>query len=164
MIKEILSSLIAGAFAIPLGILFIRIYQESKARKERKERLYYCRERLHKVALQFRDDCVAETQKVIVQYTSVLDWKSYWRTPDYTTYAFLSEYRDKIEFLKTDYLVNYAKKYSDGDEWLRMEAEDFFASSVYFEYKAELSEIDKIFQDIYDCMREQIEERKNKSK
>ena len=159
--KELIASLIAGACAIPLGVIFIKIYNEFEAKKARKEQLYFAEKRLHKMALRFRDDCMVETKKVIAQFTATVDWKSYLRGPDYMTYSFLFDYQKTIDSIKEDYLVNYAQKYSNGDNLLRCEAEDL-PISILSEYETEITEIANTFDDLCDSMRKQIEELKGK--
>lgn len=154
-------SLIAGAFAITLSILFIKIYNESQDKKRRKECLHFAEMQLHKMALQFQEDCMEATKKVISQYSMVLTFKRYRYGPDYMTYSFLSEYEKSIDSIKEDYLVHYAIRYSNGDNLLRCEAEDL-PVYILVEYKAEISKIATTFHKLSDSMRKHIEEEKEK--
>lgn len=159
--KELISSLIAGAFAILFGVMFIKIYNEIQDKKRRKEQLYFAEKRLHKMTLHFRDDCMEETKKLVAKYAALLTCKSYRYSPDYMTYSFLSDYRKTIDSIKEDYIVNYAIRYSKGDNWLRCEAEDL-PISILGEYETEITEIANTFDDLCDSMRKQIEELKDK--
>ena len=157
--KELVAALLPGVLTIPFGILFIKIYNESKVKKAQKERLFFCQNRLHQVALLFRNECMAETKKVIARYTAAINWKSY--RHDWS-FDFVRDYRKAIDSLKKDYLGNYAMTYSGGDARLSMEAEDLPAY-VLDEYEAEVSEIANTFYDLGCCMIEQIEELKQKA-
>ena len=159
--KELIASLIAGAFAIPLGVLCVKIYNESQDKKHQKERLRFAEKRLHCIALQFQEDCMEATKKVIAQYSIALTHKSYRYGPDSLTYSFLSDYRKTIDSMKEDYLAHYAIRYSKGDNWLRCEAEDL-PISILGEYETEITEIANTFDDLCDSMRKQIEELKGK--
>lgn len=155
--KGLFGSLIATALAIPLFVLFIRVYNAVLAKKSRKERLYFCQKRLHNMALCFRDECITATQKVIAQFAAVMGGKSYLRAPNYMTFSFLNDYNKLIRSMREDYLVNYATKYSEGDTSLRCEAEDL-PRYLLDEYEAEISEIATTFRALSDCMLQQIEE------
>ena len=156
---DFMISIIAGAFAIPLGVIFIKIYNDSQAKKHQKERLRFAERHLHNLALQFQEDCMEATKKVIAKYSTVLTYKSYRYGPDYMTYSFLRDYQKSIDSMKEDYLVHYAIRYSNGDNWFRCEAEDL---PVYMlvEYEAEISKIATTFHKLSDSMRKHIEEEK----
>ena len=156
--EELAASLVAGAIAIPCFIFFLKIRDKIQAKKSQKERLYYCRQRLHNMTLQFRGECLAETKKVIARYTAAIDRESYHR--DWSL-DFISDYRKSINNLKNEYLRNYAMKYSGGDNRLRIEAEDLPAH-VLEEYEAEISEIANTFRDLSYNMYEQIKELREK--
>ena len=157
--EDFIACLIGGAFAISLGILGIKIYNEFETKKRRKERLYFAEKRLHKMALQFRDECMEETKKVIVKYTSSVRFGSY-RICDWAV-DFIFDYRKSIGAMKEDYLTAYAKKYSDGDNGLRIEAEDL-PRYILDEYEAEISEIANTFYEISYHMADQINELKGR--
>ena len=156
MLKEVFASILAGAISIPFFILAIKISNEIKANKEKKERLYFSEKRLHCIALKFRDDCIAETKKLISKYTVVISQRSYRHLPDYLTFSFISDYNKKIECLKKEYFTDYAMKYSEGDNLLRIEAEDL-PNFILEEYKKELSDIAASFHNLSDYMRQEIE-------
>lgn len=157
--KELVACLIAGAFAIPLFVLFLKIHNEFEAKKARKEQLYFCQKRLHKLALHFRDDCMVATKQVVAQYTTFLTWKTHRYGPDYIVCTFLSDYRNTIDKLKEEYLKNYAIKYSEGDNGLRCEAENL-PNYILDEYAAEVSEIANTFRDLSYYIADQIRELK----
>ena len=137
---------------IMLGLYYER---KEKRRKEHEEWLYFCQKRLHKIAIQFRQDCMEATEQVIAQYTTVLTWKSYRYGPN----SFIWEYRDSITRLEEEYKVNYAEKYSNGDNKLRCEVEDL-PNYILDEYRAEVSEIANTFRQLGYCISNQISELK----
>ena len=157
--KELIASLIACAFAIPLAVIFIKIYREYQAKKRRKERLYFAEKHLHKMALQFRDECMEESKKVIAKYTSAVRFGSY-RVCDWAI-DFIFDYRESIDTMKEDYLTRYAIRYSEGDNWLRCEAEDL-PRYILDGYEAEISEIANTFREISYHMADQIDELKGR--
>ena len=155
--KELVAALLPCVLIISFGILFIKIHKEIQTKKARKERLYYCQQRLHGVALQFRDDCMVATKHVLAQYTNFLKQKSFLHSLGYTGYYFLSDYCNTINNLKKEYLGNYAIKYSEGDNQLRIEAEDL-PTYILDEYESEISEIANTFRDLSCYISDQIEE------
>lgn len=144
-----------------LFLLCFYYERKEKKRDEHEQHLYFCQKRLHKMALRFRDDCMAATKQVVAQYTIILTWKSYRHGPTYTVYTFLSDYQKTIDKLESEYLENYAIKYSEGDNGLRCEAEDL-PNYILDEYREELSEIAKTFRDFEYLMWDQIHELKNR--
>lgn len=142
-----------------MALIISHAYRDHKD-KLKKDQLYFCTNRLHCIALQFRDECMAETKKAIARYTASIDWKSYRRD---WSHDFILDYRESINNLKTEYLSNYAMKYSGGDNRLRIEAEDL-PTYIVDKYEAEVSEIASIFRDLGYFMQEQIEELKQEHK
>lgn len=157
--KIFFAYLLISVLAILFSVPFIKIYNENQAKKARKERLDYCQRRLHSLTLRFRDECMKETQKVIAKYTTVVRLGSY-RIRDWGI-DFISDYRTSIEALEKEYIANYAIKYSEGDEWLRIEAEDL-PTYITDEHQAEISQIAKTFREISCYMADQIDELKEK--
>lgn len=149
------------AFLLMVALFVTHAYRSDKAKQEKK-RTYSRRERLHNMALRFRDECMEESKKAMAQYTAVLNWKRWRSTPDldYMSYRFISDYIKAIEELEKEYRYNYTIKYADGDAQLRCEAEDFLHSYLLDEYWAEISEIANTFRDIGQNMKEQISELK----
>lgn len=152
------------ALTIPFSILFIKIYNENQAKKARTERLYWCRQRLHGLTLRFRDECMDETQKLIVRYTSIVGSRTY-LIRGWSNY-FVSDYKKSIDDLKKEYIINYAKKYSEKegyypevDDHLRVEAESL-PSYIVDEYETEISQIARTFLEISYFMADQINELK----
>ena len=143
-------------------VLGLYYEHKEKKRKEHEEWIYTCRRRLHKMALQYRDDCIVATKEVVAQYIAFLNWKRFIRALGYTGHAFLSDYIKKIEQLKEEYLESYAIKYADGDNCLRCEAEDL-PSYILDEYREEVSEIAKTFHDFEYLMWNQIRELEEKA-
>lgn len=152
---EILVSILSVAIVIPFVVLFIKIYNENQAKKDRRERLYFSQRRLHKMALQFRDECMAETKQVIAQYTAAIAWKSFRHRPDYLANSFITDYKKAIDSRKKEYLGKYAIIYSEGDNSLRIEAEEL-PDYILDEYEAEITEIANTFRDISYYMEYQI--------
>lgn len=150
-----MESFIACLSIFALFMLGLYYERKEKRRKEHEEWLCFCQKRLHKIALQFRQDCMEATEQVIAQYTSVLTWKSYRYGPN----SFVREYRDSITKLEEDYTVNYAEKYSKGDDRMRCEVEDL-PNYILDEYRAEVCEIANIFRDLGYCISDQIRELK----
>lgn len=148
---------ISGMFLLAIFLLCFYYDRKEKRRKEREEWLYFCQKRLHNVALQFRDDCMAATEEAVAQYTDFLTWKTY----RYGSATFLSDYSKTIGRLAEEYIVNYSQKYSKGDNRLRCEAEDL-PNYIVDEYREEVSEIAKTFRDFEHLMWNQINELKNK--
>ena len=148
---------IACMLLFALFLLGFYYERKKKQRKEHEEWLYFCQKRLHKIALQFRDDCMAATKEVMTQYTAFLTWKTY----RFGSATFLSDYSKTIERLAEEYTVNYAEKYSKGDNRLRCEVEDL-PNYILDEYRAEVSEIAKTFRDFEHLMWENIHELKKK--
>ena len=145
------------SFLLFFALIMLELYYErkEKRRKEHEEWLYFCQKRLHKIALQFRQDCMEATEQVIAQYSSVLTWKSY----RYGSNSFVWDYRDSITKLEEEYKVNYAEKYSSGDNKLRCEVEDL-PNYILDEYRAEVSEIANAFRELGYCISNQIIELK----
>ena len=150
---------IACMLVFALFLLGFYYERKKKARMEHEEWIYFCQRRMHKLALHFRDDCMAATKQVVAQYTTFLTGKTYRYGPDYIVCAFWDDYREKIDKLKEEYLKNYAIKYSEGDNGLRCEAEDL-PSYILDEYTAEVSEIANTFCDLSYYIGDQIREMK----
>ena len=140
-----------------LALIMLELYYErkEKRRKEHEEWLYFRKKRLHKLALQFRRDCMEAAEQVIAQYTTVLTWKSY----RYASNYFLWDYRNSITRLEEEYKFHYAEKYSSGDNKLRCEVEDL-PNYILEEYRAEVSEIANTFLELGYCISNQINELK----
>lgn len=153
--KDVFLVLLYGFVIVMLAVPSIKLYKEFRDRKEQKERLQYSRERLRALTLKFHGDCVAETKKLILQYTAAISKKTYLRSDN--AYSFFFEHWKTIENLEKEYWANYALKYSDGDNRLRCEAEDL-PNYILIEYKAELSKIAYIFRGVSDYMQQQMEE------
>ena len=153
--KEFCAALLMCVLAIPSCILFIKILNENQAKRDRRERLYFSQKRLHKMAIQFRDECMTETKKIIAQYTAAIDWKSFRHRPDYLANSFITDYKKAIDSRKKEYLGKYAIIYSEGDNSLRIEAEEL-PDYILDEYEAEITEIANTFRDISYYMEDQI--------
>lgn len=134
-----------------LFMLWLYYERKEKRQKAHEEWLYCCQKRLHKIALKFRNDCMEAAEQVIAQYTNVLTRKSYRYGPN----SFAREYRDSITRLEEEYKVNYAEKYSSGDNKLRCEVEDL-PNYILDEYRAEVSEIANTFRELGYCISNQI--------
>lgn len=161
---KLVFSLIAGAFSIYGLHIYLKIDGEIKAKKAEKERLEFSKKRLHNMALRFRDDCMDATNRVIASYTHVIANKGYRQRYEFLPYLhFLSEYGKAIGALKEEYLCKYVTKYAEGDNQLRCEAEDL-PDHILEEYKAELSEIASIFDNIRRYMYQHIEELEKQEK
>lgn len=152
LLTEIGASVLAGVIAVCVTVFFIKIHAELQEKRQRKERLCSCRQQLRKVSSRFRDDCTAAVSVLFSQYTAYLLSGRYHR--EYN--RIISDYRKEIAVLKNDYLVNYALKYSNGDNGLRAEAEDF-PIDILDEYRMEISDIAVIFHDLSDCIAEQLD-------
>lgn len=139
-----------------LFMLGLYYQHKDKKRKEYEEWRYYCQRRLHSLALRFRDECMVEAKAVITRYTNFIKLRSYHndRSSD-----LIAEYEKSIDNLKKEYLCNYATKNSDGNNRMRIEAEEL-PKYMLEEYEAEISEITNTFRDIGYHMWEQIQELK----
>lgn len=133
-------------------LVMLELYHErkDKKRKEHEEFIYYRRKQLQNMALQFRDDCQAITQETFASYTNILLRKSYRHTPDYITYSFLSNHKEKIKSLKAENIANLNTK--------------SLPNYLIDEFETNISDIAATFLDIADFMRYQIEEAKEENK
>lgn len=151
IMEKLVGSLLVGVVAI-LGVMYIlKILDYFRNKKVEKEWLYFCRTRLHRLALRYQNECMEVTKKVVKRYSDVLVLRNY-----NAGYTVLSEYGKDINELKKDYLSNYALKYSEGDNQLRGEAEDLPAY-ILDEYTTELEELTIPFHDICRYMHEYLE-------
>lgn len=133
------------------ALFMLGLYYEhkDKKRKEYDEWIYYRRQKLQGIALQFRNDCQSLAKEVFAQYSSKLLWKSYLHAPDCVTYAFLSNYTEEIIRLKAEYIAN-------------PEAESL-PNYLIEEYEKNISDIASTFLELADIMRNQIEEAKERN-
>lgn len=142
---------------LALGILGLYYENKAKKRKEYEDWIYDRRQYLEIITRRFRDDCQALAEEAFTHYTNTLVWKSYLHKPDHMTYSFISNYSKSIKSLKSEYIDNFADKYSNGSEKIRVDA---LPPYLIDEYKKKIIDIADTFSDFGNIMRYKIEELK----